>query len=156
MSTAVGTIPPETKTPQVLAHPGCLEAYFKGRDTRIVLQNSRNRNSAPNSALNFANPLAPTSTGRRHRRFWGYTSTQALDQARCIPAATTHLLHIGIELVDQRRHWQARAVAPGFVEHQAQVFAHPVDRKAEVELALQHGLAAVVQLPALCCAFADH
>src|SRR6218665_3406055 len=125
MSTAVGTIPPETKKPQVLAHPGCLEAYFKGRDTRIVLQNSRSRNSAPNSALNFAKPLAPTSTGRRHRRFWGYTSTKAFDKPRCIPAATPHLLQIGIKLVDQGRPGQARAVAPGFVEHQAQVFAHP-------------------------------
>src|SRR6218665_2244105 len=156
MSTAVGSSPPETKTPQVLEHPGGLEAYFKGRDTGIVLQNSRNRNSAPNSALNFAKPLAPPSTHTHHNRFSRYTSTQALDQARCLPAPPPHLLHIGIELVDQRRHGQARAVAPGFVEHQAQVFAHPVDRKAEVELALQHGLAAVVQLPALCCAFADH
>src|SRR6218665_3312594 len=100
MSTAVGTIPPETKTPQVLAHPGRLGAYFKGRDRGIVRKNSGNGNWAPNRALNFPKPLAPPSTDRRHRRFWGYTSTQALDQARCIPAATTHLLHIGIELVD--------------------------------------------------------
>src|SRR6185369_12101927 len=41
---------------------------------------------------------------------------QALDQARRIPAPAAHDLNIGIELVDQRRHRQARAVAFGLVQ----------------------------------------
>jgi hypothetical protein len=65
------------------------------------------------------------------------------------------LLHVGIELVDQRRHRHARAVALGLVEHQPQVLAHPVDREAVVELAGDHGLAAVFHLPALGRALAD-
>ena len=44
----------------------------------------------------------------------------------------------------------------GLVEHQAQVFAHPVHGKAKLKLVGHHGLAAVVELPALRRALADH
>ena len=54
-----------------------------------------------------------------------------------------------IELVDQRRHRQRRAVAPRLVEHDRQILAHPVDREAEVELARRHGLPAILHLPGL-------
>ena len=64
-------------------------------------------------------------------------------------------LQVGVELVDQRRHRQPGAVAPRFLEGDAEVLAHPVDGEAEVELALDHGRAAVVHLPALRRALAD-
>ncbi|MPM46955.1 hypothetical protein SDC9_93662 [bioreactor metagenome] len=81
---------------------------------------------------------------------------QACDQARRVESIATRLLHIAIELVHQRRHRHARAVALGFVQHQAQILAHPVHREAEIELALDHGLATVFHLPALGGALADH
>ena len=65
------------------------------------------------------------------------------------------MLHVGIKLVDQGGHGQACAIALGFVHDQAQIFAHPVHGKAEVELVVDHGFAAVVHLPALGGAFAD-
>ncbi len=42
-------------------------------------------------------------------------SAQSLHQARRIPAPTAHLLHVGVELVDQRGNGQARAVAFSFI-----------------------------------------
>jgi citrate lyase gamma subunit len=77
------------------------------------------------------------------------------DQAGGVPARAAQGLDLGVELVDQRRHRHLCPIAAGLVEHQAEVLAHPVDRKAEVELVLDHGLAAVVHLPALRCALAD-
>src|SRR5215813_6081093 len=74
---------------------------------------------------------------------------QARDQARRIPAAAAHLLHLGVELIDQRADRQVRAIAPRLGEADRQVLAHPVDRKAEIELALVHGLVAVLHLPRL-------
>ena len=65
-------------------------------------------------------------------------------------------MHIGVKLVDQGRHWHSCTVALGFVYHQPQVFAHPVDRKAKVKLVGHHGFATVVHLPALRCTFANH
>jgi hypothetical protein len=79
---------------------------------------------------------------------------QALDQARGVEPAALGL-QVRVELIDQRGDGQPGAVAPGLVEHQAEVLAHPVDREAEVELVGHHGLAAVVELPALRRALAD-
>jgi putative N6-adenine-specific DNA methylase len=42
----------------------------------------------------------------------GNPKLQPLDQARRVPAPAAHLLHILVELVDQRGHRQARAVRP--------------------------------------------
>ena len=44
-----------------------------------------------------------------------------------------------VELVDQRRHRQRRAIAPRLGEADGEILAHPVDGKAEIELALDHG-----------------
>ena len=66
------------------------------------------------------------------------------------------MLHIGIELVHQGGDRQTRTVAFGLIEHQSEVLAHPVHRKAEIKLARDHGLAPVVHLPALCRTLADH
>ena len=65
-------------------------------------------------------------------------------------------LDVGVKLIDQRCHWQPGTIAPRFVQHQPQVLAHPVDRETEVELAVDHARAAVVHLPALRGALADH
>ncbi len=54
------------------------------------------------------------------------------------------------------RHGKARAVALRLLEADAEVLAHPVHGEAEVELALVHGLAAVLHLPRLRRALRDH
>src|SRR5205823_4262796 len=72
---------------------------------------------------------------------------QVLDQAGGVPAAAAGLLDEAVELVDERRHRQRRAVAAGLVEAHREVLAHPVDREAEIEAALGHGLPAVLHLP---------
>src|SRR5215472_17435317 len=76
-------------------------------------------------------------------------SLQPGDEARSIPAPAAHLLHLGIELVDQRAHRQARAVLSRLAQANGEVLAHPIDRKAEIELARRHGLVAVLHLPGL-------
>src|SRR3546814_1634624 len=60
------------------------------------------------------------------------------DQHARIAPSVPHRLQIGIELIDQRRDRQHRAVGARFLEREAQVLAHPVDREAEVELDLRH------------------
>ena len=77
------------------------------------------------------------------------------EQARRIPALATETLHLGIELVDQRRHRQVGAVLARFAEGDRQVLAHPVDREAEVVFGGVHGLVAVLHLPGLRRAFGD-
>src|ERR1019366_3871741 len=59
-------------------------------------------------------------------------------QAGGVPAPAAHGLYLGIELVDQGGALQRGAVGPGLVKHQAQILAHPVDSKAEIELASGH------------------
>src|SRR6185312_9136027 len=68
-------------------------------------------------------------------------------QARGVPAPAAHRLHVGIELVDQRGERQLCTVGPGLLEHDAEVLAHPVDGKAEIVLAGEHGLVTVFHLP---------
>src|SRR5260221_6713697 len=67
-------------------------------------------------------------------------SVQPRREAGGVPAAAAHGLNLGVELVDQGGELEARAVGPGFVEHKAQILTHPVDREAEIELALRHRL----------------
>src|SRR3546814_6921192 len=47
-----------------------------------------------------------------------------------LPAAS-HSLHLGIELIHQRRDGQCRAIGARLIKRQAQVLAHPVDGEAE-------------------------
>src|SRR5260370_16642208 len=74
---------------------------------------------------------------------------QQLDQAARVPAIAAALLHAGVELVDQGDQRHLRLVALALGETDAEILAHPVDGEAELELALDHGLPAVVHLPAL-------
>src|SRR5262249_39393664 len=60
------------------------------------------------------------------------------DQARRIPAAAAHLLHLSVELIDQRAHRQARAVLARLAHANGEILAHPVDRQAEIQLARRH------------------
>ena len=65
----------------------------------------------------------------------GVTSPSAARSGSTYPSGLPpSLLHLGVELVDQRGHRQARAVAARLVEADAEVLAHPVDGEAEVEL----------------------
>ena len=52
-----------------------------------------------------------------------------------------------VELVDGGGHRQARAVALGLGKADGEVLAHPVHGETEVELVIDHGLAAIVHLP---------
>src|SRR3546814_7363706 len=65
-----------------------------------------------------------------------------------VPSPATGLLHIGVELVDEACDRQRRAVDARFVDREAEVLAHPVDREAEIELVLRHRAPAVEHLPA--------
>ena len=78
------------------------------------------------------------------------------DQARRIPALAAHAFDLGVELIDERRHRQLRAVRARLGQGDAQILAHPFDRKAEIEFALRHRRRAVLHLPALRRAFGDH
>src|SRR5262245_2021688 len=96
----------------------------------------------------FAHP-GYTLICRRGRRPAARSPLQPGDQARRIPAAAAHLLYLGIELIDQRAHRQARAVLARLAQANGEILAHPVDRKAEIELPRRHGLVAVFHLPGL-------
>src|SRR3979490_1574289 len=74
---------------------------------------------------------------------------QELDQAAGIPAIAAALLYTGVELVDQGDQRHLRLVALALGKTDAEILAHPVDGEAELELALDHGLPAIVHLPAL-------
>jgi osmotically-inducible protein OsmY len=78
-----------------------------------------------------ASPPALASRGPPRR---SASSAQPLDQARGVPAAAAQRLHVGVELVDQRRHRQPAPLRCASSRHSAEVLAHPVDREAEVEL----------------------
>src|SRR3546814_11916523 len=80
---------------------------------------------------------------------------QYLHQAGGVPAVAAAGLHLAVELVHQRGDRQAGAVGLGFGQADAEILAHPVDREAEIELALAHGGAPVVHLPGLRGALAD-
>ena len=86
----------------------------------------------------------------------GPLPVQPRDQRRRVPTSAAHLLHFGIELVDQRGGGQMRVVAPRLGEADRQILAHPVDGKTEIEFAVKHGLVAVLHLPGLRRAFRDH
>src|SRR6185295_1629383 len=90
----------------------------------------------------IAAPLFAISEQRR-------SLVQPRNQCGGVPSLAAHLLHVGIELVDQRGDRQLGAVLARFTEADRQVLAHPVDREAEVELAGVHGLVAVLHLPGL-------
>ena len=94
---------------------------------------------------------ARAQKARAHRGF-----AQQADQARRVPATAALRAAPGVELVDERRHRQRRAVGARFRDADAQVLAHPVDGEAEIELVGDHRLAAVLHLPRLRRALADH
>ena len=80
---------------------------------------------------------------------------QAGEQAARVPATAVHRLHVGVELIDQCRDRQARAVAGSLGEDDAEVLAHPVDREPVRVLTVEHGLVAVLHLPRLRGALGD-
>src|SRR5215213_3603876 len=76
-------------------------------------------------------------------------------EARRVPALSAHLLHLAVELIHEGGRGKGRTVLARLREADREVLAHPVDREAEVELALAHGLAAVLHLPRSCSALGD-
>ena len=73
-----------------------------------------------------------------------------------IPASAAARLDARVELIDQRGHRQRGTVAARLGDRHGEVLAHPVDGEAEVELVRRHRLAAIVHLPGLRRALADH
>src|ERR1700741_2555071 len=108
--------------------------------------------SLPRLATERTTPWHARRTGASRFNCFGSFSLdsssplQPRHQAAGVPAPAAHLLDLGIELVDQRGYRQVGAVAAGFRNADREVLAHPFHRKAEVELALVHGLVAVVHL----------
>ena len=73
-----------------------------------------------------------------------------------VPALAAARLEVGLELVDERGHRQARADFPRLVEADAHVLAHPLGGEAEAfGLQLVHLLPAVLHLPGLRRALGD-
>src|SRR5258706_1017411 len=105
---------------------------------------------------NAGEEITTVSAIAAKRYFIEPPSPQQPDQARRVPAVAALLLDLRIELVDQRRHRQQRAILARFVEADRQILAHPVDREAVIELVGKHRPRAVIHLPRLRSALADH
>ena len=65
------------------------------------------------------------------------------------------MLNVSIELIDQGGDRQRCAHVVGGLDHDTQIFAHPVDCEAKVELTIDHSGVSIFHLPALCGAFRD-
>src|SRR5262245_35153639 len=105
--------------------------------------------SPPSSAL------APTASSPiSHRRPRNCSASNILvrlalkagDQARRVPAPAAHRLNVGVEIVNHGDEVELDAVAFRLLEHERQILAHPIDREAEVETALDHGFPSVFHL----------
>src|SRR5258706_8541932 len=83
-------------------------------------------------------------------------SAQPPNEAGGIPAAPAHLRYLVVEAGDRLGDRELSAALPRGLGANAQVLSHPVHRKAEVELVVDHGLATVLHLPGLRRAFGDH
>ena len=83
-------------------------------------------------------------------------SLQAADQAGRVVALAAHALDIFVELVHQRCHRQAGTDLVCGGQANSKIFAHPIHRKAKVELILQHGFMAVHHLPTARSTLRDH
>src|SRR5438445_2832633 len=83
-------------------------------------------------------------------------SAQPPDQARGIPAPAAHLRDLVVEAGDRLGDRELRAVLLCGLGADAQVLPHPVHGETEVELVVDHGLAAILHLPGLRRALGDH
>src|SRR5258705_7753521 len=81
---------------------------------------------------------------------------QPPNEAGGIPAAPAHLRYLVVEAGDHLGDRELGADFPSGLGADAQILSHPVPRKAEVELVVDNGLAAVLHLPGLRRAFGDH
>src|SRR5690606_38125961 len=101
------------------------------------------RHNLHDTALERKTSLTPARP-RCGPRFSGarilFPAIEPGNQAGGIPTSAAHLLNVGIELVDQRSHRQLGTIVARLVQHDGQVLAHPVHRKAEIELPREHGL----------------
>ena len=57
------------------------------------------------------------------------------------------LLQTSIPLLDDRRHRHQRTIAAPIVETNLKILAHPFDGEAKIEIVVDHGGAAVFELP---------
>src|SRR2546427_404444 len=86
----------------------------------------------------------------------GSGSAQPPDQTGGIPAAAAHLRYLVVEAGDHLGNGKLSADLPCRFGADTQILSHPVHSEAEVELVLDHGLAAVLHLPGLRRALRDH
>ena len=126
------------------AGPGCPAEAVAQRRTSAAA--ARVAATNPNASAAGNAERAPAHFGSRSRRIRLEVSQ------RPPPRAWTRR----VELVDQRGDRQRGAVGARLGEADREVLAHPVDREAEVELVGDHRLAAVLHLPRLRRALADH
>src|SRR5215216_3805113 len=123
-------------------------------NVRSISSTSRPITASISPAAGCAN--APRRTDEKVQLQTGTVSPlQPGDQARRVPAPSAHLLHFRVKLIDQGGDRKMRAVAPRLAEADRHVLAHPVHRKAEIELAFVHRLVAVFHLPRLRRALGD-
>src|SRR5258705_12247213 len=81
---------------------------------------------------------------------------QPPDEAGGIPAAPARPRYLVVEARDHLGDRELSADFPRGLGADAQVLSHPVHRKAEIELVIDHGLAAVLHLPGLLRSFGGH
>src|SRR5260221_6068293 len=83
-------------------------------------------------------------------------SAQPPNAAGGTPGAAAELRYLVVEAGDHLGDRELGADFPRGLGADAQILSHPVHRKAEVELVVDHGLAAVLHLPGLRRAFGDY
>ena len=66
-----------------------------------------------------------------------------------------HVLHVGVELIDERGDRKCCPVVTGLLHADRQIFAHQIDGEAEIEVAFAHGPPLIFKLPGLGSAFRD-
>src|SRR5213594_1736467 len=86
----------------------------------------------------------------------GSGPAQPADQAGGIPTAAAHPRYLVVEAGDHLGDGELGANLPCRLGADTQVLSHPVNREAEVELVVDHGLAAILHLPGLRRALRDH
>src|SRR5439155_6786277 len=120
----------------------------RGKRTRANVRGARPGPGWPAHSLP-ATRRACSSKGSLERSPARSASAQPPDQARGIPAPAAHLRDLVVEAGDRLSDRELRAVLLCGLGADAQVLPHPVHGETEVELVVDHGLAAIFHLPGL-------
>ena len=76
-----------------------------------------------------------------------YFPGQPPNQARRVPATAAHCLHFAIIIIDDSGNRQVGTIALGFFQTDAEILAHPVNRKTKLKLVVKHRVTAIFHLP---------